>query len=114
MGGGGLPNAAGLHPRRLRPVAEPVGVFPLPIQQIQIHGGSAVRNFHGREGPAPLLDRLLEGEIRIHATGDIPGHQEALIPRLERVGAPLLLGEALPRPLHDRPCALLQGIQYFE
>ena len=85
-----LPGAVGFPPGGLRPVAEPVGVLPFPIQEIEVHGRAFVRDLHLREGPPPALHGLLEGEVRVQFLGHVPRQREAAIPGLQRA-----LAEAL-------------------
>jgi len=67
----GLPRSVSAHPRRLRPVAEAVGVLALTIEQVERHARAFVGNAERREGASPLFDGLLEGEVRIELLGDV-------------------------------------------
>mmetsp|Transcript_15057 Transcript_15057/g.43534 ORF Transcript_15057/g.43534 Transcript_15057/m.43534 type:complete len:305 (-) Transcript_15057:199-1113(-) len=92
-------------------MTEPVRILPLTIKKIKVHLSASVRDVHLGKGSPPLLDRLLEREIRIHLRDNITGHEIGLIPRLERGGTALFGGETFTRLLHDGPRSLLQGIQ---
>mmetsp|Transcript_75 Transcript_75/g.218 ORF Transcript_75/g.218 Transcript_75/m.218 type:complete len:400 (+) Transcript_75:714-1913(+) len=107
----GLQGPVRPHPGRLGPVAEPVRVLPLPVQQVQVHRGAAVDNVHRGERPAPLFDRLLERKIFVHLARDVPGHQKAAVPRRQGFRPPLLVGEPCSRRLHDGPRPLLQPVE---
>mmetsp|Transcript_5310 Transcript_5310/g.13555 ORF Transcript_5310/g.13555 Transcript_5310/m.13555 type:complete len:201 (+) Transcript_5310:1925-2527(+) len=98
---GRLPCAVGLHPRGLRPVAEAVGVLALPVEKVEVHARARVRDAQRGERAPPLLDRLLEGEVRVELLGDVARHRERRVPWQEAGGA-LVGGERLTRSEHKR------------
>ena len=109
----GLPAAIGLDPRGLRPVAEAVRVLALAVEEVERHLRAGVRDAEGRKGAAPLLDGLLEWEVRVELLGDRPGHHVRAVPRLEG-GVALLFGEARARLEHQRARSRLEGVEDFK
>ena len=61
--------------RRDGPVAEPVGVLPDAVTQIEAHHGVSVPDAHRRDPSAPHLGRVLEREVR----GEVAAHVAAAV-----------------------------------
>ncbi|MNS85058.1 hypothetical protein D3C72_1189090 [compost metagenome] len=64
---------------RHRAVAETVLVFPLPGQQIQGEGGSAILDAEAAEALYPILQRPREGHVRVKLAGHIATHAVAQV-----------------------------------
>mmetsp|Transcript_4524 Transcript_4524/g.13701 ORF Transcript_4524/g.13701 Transcript_4524/m.13701 type:complete len:360 (-) Transcript_4524:234-1313(-) len=102
--------ALGVHVSALGPVAEPVGVLALPVQQVELHGRPAVLDPQRSEGPRPRRDGLLERKVRVLLLRHVASKGLAGVPRLEG-GLALFCGEPGARVFHDGSRPLLQGPQ---
>ncbi len=64
---------------RHRAVTEAVLVFPLPGQQIQGQGGTAVLDAEAAEAPDPILQRPGEGHVGVKLAGHVAAHAVAQV-----------------------------------
>jgi len=110
---GRLEGAVGLDPSWLGPVAEPVAVLALAVEQVEPHARPLVRDAQRGEGAAPLLDGALEGEVRVELLRDRARHHVRRVVRQQRRLA-LGGGEVGARLLHQRAGALLERVEHPE
>ena len=61
-----LKGSIGFDPRHFGPLTEPVGVFVLAFEEIQIHLGALVGYSQGGVGPDVSLHRLSKGKVGFH------------------------------------------------
>lgn len=93
---------------------KPLEYFFFAVEEVEVHYGSAVGDVHFGKGAAPSFDRFFEGEVWVHFSGDVSGHEKGRVPGEEGSLSSLVVGKFVPGRFHDGSGALLQSVQDVE